>query len=486
MHLTKSRWFMLVFVTAFMLWTLAACGGSDDNTPLPADEPTAQATVAVENTPTPTAVAPTATPVPATPSPVPTDTPAADATTGDDSTGVSTMPDAPLPEDATDVTYEFDEVVFSSASDVETLVTFYREALSTDGWQELDDFSMVDDTFAYVEFDRDDETISITVFSAGDSSETTIDLSNAPSLAGNASDDGVGFTIADWPTPPDATNVEVSGDTLSFTVPLSLTEVAEFYRPTYESMDLGTSCLDDVADYTSVSCSFSNGDITVSFFAYEGFDGTEVEIQVINYALEASVDSGELGVEEEDGLPLPDDYSGYSSESSDFLQTLTFTSPSSVEALVTFMQTELAGRGWTEEDFDQIGDGVTLSFSGPDGQLIVTLQAGDETEVVMTRRDRTAAEEAGILPPAGQARLYLVNFSTDELTVVIDGQTIQVPPEAGMESPDDAPTLDLAPGTYDVTTTVGGSSVTDEITIGADETWALLLDEMGALPLQMY
>jgi hypothetical protein len=168
------------------------------------------------------------------------------------------------------------------------------------------------------------------------------------------------------------------------------------------------------------------------------------------------------------------------------MRTVAYFSPSSLETLVELTQTELAARGWTEEDSNQTEDSATFTFSGPDGQLNVTLQAGDETEVVMTQRNRAAAEEAGILPPAGQARLYLVNFSTDELTVVIDGQTILVPPEAGMESPDDAPTLDLAPGTYDVTTTAGGSSVTDEITIGADESWALLLDEMGALPLQMY
>lgn len=83
-------------------------------------------------------------------------------------------------------------------------------------------------------------------------------------------------------------------------------------------------------------------------------------------------------------------------------------------------------------------------------------------------------------------RLYLVNFTEDDLTVTIDGQTIQAPPEADMESPDDAPKLDLPPGTYEVTTTVGGSSVIDEITVGPDESWGLLLDEQGALPLQMY
>jgi hypothetical protein len=127
-----------------------------------------------------------------------------------------------------------------------------------------------------------------------------------------------------------------------------------------------------------------------------------------------------------------------------------------------------------------------LRFSGPDGELVVTLQSGGETEVVLTLKNRAAAEEAGILPPAGQARVYLINFTESELTVTINDQVVTVAAEAGMESPDDAPYLDLPPGTYDVTTEVGGSSVTDEVTIGPDESWGLLLDEEGALPLQVY
>jgi hypothetical protein len=53
-----------------------------------------------------------------------------------------------------------------------------------------------------------------------------------------------------------------------------------------------------------------------------------------------------------------------------------------------------------------------------------------------------------------------------------------------MVAPNDAPTLDLAPITWDVTTTAAGGSITDGITIGRNET--LLLDETGALPLQRY
>lgn len=298
---------------------------------------------------------------------------------------------------------------------------------------------------------------------------------------------GVGMTIADWPTPPEATAVAINGDTLSFKTALSLVDVAEFYRPFYDEQELDASCLEDVADYTSVSCNYSNGDITVSFFAFEGFGETEVEIEVTNYALQAdSDDSGELGVVEEEGLPLPDDHTGYSAEGGEFLRTVAVTSPSDLATLVAFYQGELASRGWTLDDTEGDDSQQILHLSGDEGELTVTITAGDETEVLLAQRDRAAAEAADVLPPAGLARLLLVNFTQSDMTVTIDGQTIAVLPSAGMETTDDAPRLDLPPGTYDVTTEVGGASVTDEIVVGPDESWVLLLDEIGALPMQIF
>ncbi len=484
MRPANSKWFVLVLSLIISLGALTACGGKSEPTASPPEVSTQQPAATAEVPPTPAPA--TATPVPATATPVATDTPVAGTTDASD------LPDIPLPDDAAGVVYEFEQIGFTSPSDVAALMAFFREALSDDSWEEQTDLSLEGDTFAYGEFERDGESISVTAISSGSASDATVDLRRAPSLTGISTTDTVSsggdtsaLAIADWPTPPDATDVSVSGDTLSFKTALTLAEVAEFYRPTYDSMDLNTSCLDDVAEYTSVSCSFSNGDITVSFFAFEGFDDTEVEIELVNYAL-ATPDTGELGVEDEEGLPLPDDHTGYSFEGGEFLTTVTLTSPSDMGALLEFFQTELASRGWTLDDSEGTDTDATLQFSGPEGELVVTLQAGDETSVVMNRRDPAAAEAAGILPPAGQARLYFVNFTEDDMTVTIDGQTVEIAPGAGMDSPDDAPSLDLAPGTYDVTTTVGGSSVTDEIIVGADETWGLLLDEQGALPLQMY
>ena len=489
MRPTSSKWFALAASSIFLLGALTACGGKSEPTAAPtetsAPQPTATEIVPATSTPVPA----TATPVPPTATPVPTDTPVTDM--GE----TSTLPDVPLPDDAEDTAYEFEEITFTSPSDVATLMSFYRDALPNDGWEEQTDLSLESDTFSYAEFERDGENISLTLISSDSTSQATVDLRGAPSLTGitvadssggDATGESSGATIADWPTPPDATDVNISGETLSFTTQLTLTEVAEFYRPTYEEMGLNTSCLDDVAEYTSVSCSFSNGDVTISFFAFEGFDGTEVEIEFTNNALGSTNETGELGVEEEEGLPLPDDHTGYSYEGGEFLTTVNLTSPSSMGALLEFFQIELASRGWTLDDSEGTDTDATLQFSGPDGELVVTLQAGDETTVVMSKRDPAGAEAAGILPPAGQSRLYFVNFTDSDMTVAIDGQTIEIAPGAGMDSPDDAPTLDLDPGTYDVTTTVDGSSVTDQITVGADETWGLLLDEQGALPLQMY
>lgn len=484
----NRRWLITVLLMALLAMTLAACGGGNrDEAPSDAATP-AQPTLP----PTATAAPPTATPLPPTSTPAPTDTPPA-ANTADDS-AVAGLPDLRLPDDARDVTYEYGAIGFSSATGVEELADFYRDALVDDDWEELTELTQVDDAFGFVQFARGDESIYLTIFGQEGASDVSVDLSEAPSISGFVEEEATpapvagaaGLTIADMPTPPEAYDVAVNGNNLSFKAPLTLAEVAAFYHSVYQELELDTDCLEDVADYTSVSCSFSDGDVTVSFFAFEGFDDTEVEIEVINYALEQPDDDGELGVVDEEGLPLPDDHTGYTSEGGTFARTVTVSSPSDLDTLLAFFEAELDSRGWTLDDSELADDAATLRYSGPDGELVVELQAGDETEVVLTQRNREAAEEAGILPPAGQVRLYFVNFSDGPLTVEIDGQVVEVPFDPSMESETDAPSLELAPGTYDVITTVDGVSVTDELTFDADEVWGLLLDSQGALPLIIF
>lgn len=418
------------------------------------------------------------------------------------------MPDLPFPADAQDVVYDADatQITFTSPSKVTEVAEFYRQTLPEQGWQEDADFSIVEDTFGSLEFSQGDDTLSITLFPdviSGDGTQVMIDVSGmvapaeevveAPIEESTPAADAPGYTINDWPFPPEAIMVNRSGDKLTYSVAQDLQTVADFYRPTFELMELGTSCLDDVGDYTSISCSSSNGDYSLNFFAFEaGDNNTEVEINFTNYAL-GSADSGDssdgpLTAEDKDGLPVPSDYTNYLSEGSPFLRKVTFTSPSDSETLVQFYQTELVPLGWEQAgEVSSTGDTTSLTFEGAEGKLTVTMKpSGGETEVVLASKNPAAAAEAGILPPAGQARIYMVNFSTEELTVTINDQVIKIAPEAGTTSPDDAPKLDLKPGSYKVTTKAGSSSVTDEVTIGADEVWSLLLNPEGAAPLQMY
>lgn len=62
-------------------------------------------------------------------------------------------------------------------------------------------------------------------------STPTPEPTSTPTPAPETGAAGAIVSIADWPTPPEALDVEITGDTLSFHTPLSLADVAEFYRP---------------------------------------------------------------------------------------------------------------------------------------------------------------------------------------------------------------------------------------------------------------
>jgi hypothetical protein len=430
-----------------------------------------------------------------------------------ESTPTAGLPDIALPDNAENVAYDPDaaSITFDSAADVAAIVDFFRQSLT--GWQEDKDFAVETDTFASVDFIRGDESINLTIFDIGGSLQTMLDLSSAPSLGGGSSaetdsladmpaeaptpdPDAPKFTIQDWPTPSEAFNVNLSGEKLSYKTSQKLAEVAEFYRPTFELMELGDSCLDGVADYTSISCSSGNGNVMLNFFAYEGMDNTEVEIEFTNYNYplagsgSAAGDSGELFAEDKDGLPVPGENNGYSDESTDFSRRLTVLSSADSQTMQTFYEAELANRGWKLETTAAEAGITTMTFSGEAGELKVVIRPSTDsssvTEVDLTSKNPDAAAKAGILPPTGQARIYLINLAAGPVTALINDQTFNLAVGAGIESAETAGKLDVPPGSYKITVTANGKSVTDTVDVAADETWSLLLDENGAGPMQMY
>jgi hypothetical protein len=101
-------------------------------------------------------------------------------------------------------------------------------------------------------------------------------------------------------------------------------------------------------------------------------------------------------------------------------------------------------------------------------------------------RDQAAAAKAGIQPKPGQAKILFGNAQGTEAVVTIDKQTVKIPAGAGTKGPD-GPTLDLAPGKYKYSFKAGNAQAgSDEVGVGADETWGLLVGPGGVLALQMY
>jgi hypothetical protein len=95
------------------------------------------------------------------------------------------IPDFLTPADAQDVVYDADsgDITYTSLSDVETVVEFYRQSLPAEGWQEDEDYAAVNENLAFVLFDQGEDAlfIDITYIDTG-MTEVTIDMSLASSL----------------------------------------------------------------------------------------------------------------------------------------------------------------------------------------------------------------------------------------------------------------------------------------------------------------
>ena len=302
----------------------------------------------------------------------------------------------PLAADAESVEHDdlSEQITFSSASDIETLVDFYRQALTEQGWQEDEDFSFVDEAFASLDFAQREALL-------------TVDMLN----------DGSGVT-----------EVTLYGSGL-----------------VWDANDSG-----------------------------EGTDDSD--------------DSEELSLIEEDELFLPSDNSGYFSEGSQFSIIANITSPSEVEALAKLYQTGLPDYGWQETGVTT-GSETELYFVKDDQELNLQLRPlGSETEIEFVLRDPVAAAEAGILPPAGQTKLMVINFTEDTLMMTINQQTLEIPGGgAEIEDPADVPQFDVPPGQHTITTVLpDGQSLTDTAEVGANEVWTLWTDEEGVLPVRLY
>ncbi len=420
----------------------------------------------------------------------------------------------PLPDDARDVSYDTStgEVTYNSPAKIEALAEFHRQELPSLGWQEDEMFSMIQENVAFMQFNQGDASLTVNFFDfgLGDGTDVTLSVSGMemagqevpeePALTetGNDStaDPGPLPTIQDWPVPKDAEDVNISGEELTFSVPWSFEEVIEFYAPTYDTLEMGTGCSDDLSGFSSISCSSSNGQVSVNLWLNKNAaGGTDISISYTNYAVESPVETtpsgsgtGTITAVEENGLPVPDDYSNYMTEDSPFRKLLTATSAFDLETVLEFYRQELAARGWQEQAGATVKPAeASLRFENGEDFLALRLgQVSDGTEIKLEVKMVAAAKEAGILPQPGMARIIMGNFGEAEAIISINGQDVKMAAGVGADKPD-GPTLDLKPGQYSFTVKIGGQDMgSDSMEVGPDETWGLLAGPGGGLPLQIY
>ena len=196
-----------------------------------------------------------------------------------------------------------------------------------------------------------------------------------------------------------------------------------------------------------------------------------------------------LEAEDKDGLPVPKPHTAHTISKTQFRIESQTTVAATVPAVLAFYRAELAKRDWKEA---ATGAAVTaeravVAFTAPEGpaQLTITRKDG-KTDAMLALKKPRKAEQDGIRPKAGHAKVLIGSMLETAAEITIAKRTIKVAAGVGQKKPD-GPTLDLRPGAYKYSVRVPGKPVVnEEVRLGADETWGVLVGPGGALALHVY
>ena len=197
----------------------------------------------------------------------------------------------------------------------------------------------------------------------------------------------------------------------------------------------------------------------------------------------------DLEADEKSGLPFPKRNTMNGTEKTPFRIVLNVQTEADLASVLAFYRRELGKRNWTTvgEKTATAPEQATISFKSPDGPAVLKLsREGDETIVSLALRKTEAATKAGVVPKPGQSKMLFGNMQDKDAVITVNGKTIKVGAGVGTKAPD-GPSIDLPPGKHTVSFKIGSAPArTEDVTIGADETWGFLLGPGGALPLQVF
>jgi hypothetical protein len=304
------------------------------------------------------------------------------------------------------------------------------------------------------------------------------------------------------PVPETAEDIDfnASSGRLEFNSASSLKAVVAFYRAAMKP--LGWKPQSSVINSpTMVELNFTKGGKDLSFTIMQmgqsvnvTADGSALEGAENNQAVaDAATQPGaaqDLEADESGGLPVPKEHTLSEGSQTPFRRQVAASVPADLAAVLAFYRRELGKLNWTEDKKGAAAparDRAVIAFTSPDGPAVLKLERKNgETSINLAVRNPQAATSAGIMPKAGQAKLLLGNAMPADAAITINNKTVKVAGGVGTKGPD-GPSLDLAPGKYPYSIKLpGGPAQRDNVEIGADETWGLLIGPGGALPLQMY
>ena len=437
------------------------------------------------------------------------------------------------------------EVTADIPAEISTALAFYRRELTSRNWQEQAQGAVINPDEVGLTFTSPDGTVTLKLTHAYDLTTANLVLQVSPAVlaarakakkdaddqfmkdaqdlvntaiasdakraASAQASDGPAQALAvladsklPVPLPETATDVDYDSGRLEFNSSSSFNTVVAFYRSVMKP--LGWKSQPSVINAPNlVELDFSKGGKDVAFTIMRMGNG--VNVTADGSALEsadakaAAADAGaqssaaaapattqDLEAEDSGGLPVPKDHTMSEGSQTPFRHQITASVPADLPAVLAFYRRELGKLNWTEAKGAAVSvDSAVVMFSSSDGPAVLKLGRGSgETSVNLAVRNADAAAKAGILPKAGQAKILFGNALPAEAAITINNKTVKVSGGAGTKGPD-GPALDLAPGKYPYSIKMASKpGQNDNVEVGADETWGLLIGPGGALPMQMY
>jgi hypothetical protein len=300
------------------------------------------------------------------------------------------------------------------------------------------------------------------------------------------------------PVPDTAEDVEFDGadGTLEFSSASTFQSVSDFYRSAMKEQgwDSRSSVINNA---NMVVLNFAKGGKTVSFTIMRmgnktnvSAEGSALKVATAKTAkapVQASAE--DLQAEESGGLPVPKRHTMSEGTKTPFRRELKATVPLELADVLGFYRRELVKLSWKEESKGaKVGaDSAAIAFTSPDGPAVLRLGRKDgETSVSLMVKDPGAAAKAGVMPKPGQAKVFFGNINPAAATITFNNKPVNVAAGVGVKNPD-GPTLDVPPGKYKYSLRLPGKPAqSDEVELGADETWGLMIGPGGVLALQAY